>query len=120
MTIEEMNVVSHPSTDPIKGDRGIVGTATAGLTIKQQWHTAKTRLSLKAFARGLVKQGDQTAVDWFEHKGGSLNEKRNDKNNARVILERMASKAARRKSGGGKGKASAAEATAVAAISGGK
>jgi hypothetical protein len=78
-------------------------------------------LSLKAFARGLVKQGDKTAEDWMAHKKGSLNTKRTDKSMARIALERMASKAARKKSGGGKSKASsAAEATAVAAVKGGK
>jgi hypothetical protein len=83
-----------------KGDRGIVGEPTTSLTLKKMWADSKSRLSLKAFARQLVKEGNQLAVDWFAHKAGSLNVSRNDKNVARVMAERVATRAAHRKKKG--------------------
>jgi hypothetical protein len=126
------------------GERGEVGQPTAGLTIKQQWHEAHFTLkdvgdkhnprkrvwvrnhgapSLKRYARDLAKSGNQTAKDWFDHKAGSLNEERSEKNRTRISLEKTASKAARRKKSQGKqGKAAAdaTAATATAAVAGGK
>lgn len=102
------------------GDRGIVGTATPSLTVKQQWHakcfkesdandrnnhrkTTWKRLpktpSLKRFARELAASGDATAKAWLDNKLGSNSEKRSDKNIARVALERQATKASRKGTG---------------------
>lgn len=97
MSEENLVVVKQERT---KGNRGDVGIATAGLTIKQMWRGSKTRLRLRAFARDLVKQKNQVAIDWFAHKSGSLNQNRSDKNVARVLIERQATKAAHRKSKG--------------------
>lgn len=82
-----------------RGPRGEVGTATASLTIKQRWHASTTgkHVSLKSFARKLAAEGDQVAKDWLAHKAGSLNQKRSEKNVARVALERAATRAAHRK-----------------------
>lgn len=112
-----------------RGERGEVGKATAGLTIKQQWHEATHLLqdvgdknnphkrawvrkagtpSLKKFARQLLASGNQLAKDWFDHKAGSLNEERTEKNRSRATLEATASKAARRKKSQGKSKPAAA------------
>ena len=109
-----------------RGDRGELGIATAGLTIRQKWHEAHfTRvaaptkhnpgrriyvrnpggLSLKAFARGLVKDGDPTAKEWLSNKLGSKNQKRSDANIKAATEARQATKAAKRKKkgeGGGK------------------
>jgi hypothetical protein len=82
-----------------KGPNGIVGTATPGLTLKQMWAQSKSKLSLKAFARLQVKEGNEIAKNWFSNKAGSLNAVRNDKNVARVMAERTATKASKRKSG---------------------
>jgi hypothetical protein len=105
----------------VRGDRGEVGTATAGLTIKQKWreahfsrvdagdkHNPKKRIyvrnpgspSLKEFARSLKKEGDQVAKDWLAHKRGSLNQKRSDANVKAASDARIATKAAKRKKKG--------------------
>lgn len=76
-------LVSVGAAEKSRGDRGIVGKATSACTLKQRWAEAKKtnpRLSLKQFARGLVKTGDQNAKDWFAHKKGSLNMKRAEAN----------------------------------------
>lgn len=112
--------------EKVRGDRGELGTATAGLTIRQRWHEAhfsrvnagekhnpNKRIfvrnpgspSLKAFARALAKDGDQIAKDWFAHKRGSMNQKRSDANVKASMEARTATKAAKRKKkgeGGGK------------------
>lgn len=112
--------------EKVRGDRGELGVATAGLTIKQRWreahfsrvnagdkHNPNKRIfvrnpgspSLKAFAKALAKDGDQVAKDWFAHKGGSMNQKRSDANAKAAMEARTATKAAKRKKkgeGGGK------------------
>lgn len=120
-----------------RGDRGEVGEATAGLKIRQMWHEAHfsrkdvgdkhnprkrvwvhnpgPRVSLKRFARELLKAGDPVAKAWFANKLGAKNEKRSEKNQARVNLEKQATKAAKRKKAQGKqGKADAAAPAAPA------
>ncbi len=84
---------------PSRGPRGELGTATASKTIKKLWHASTTgkHLSLKEFARKLAADGDQIAKDWIAHKHGSLNQKRSEKNVARVALERSATMASRKK-----------------------
>lgn len=119
------------------GDRGEVGTATAGLAIRQKWHEAHftrkdvgdkhnprkriwvhnpgPRVSLKKFARELLKAGDPVAKAWFANKTGAQNQKRTEKNQSRISLEKQASKAARRKksqANQNKSKTEAAPATA--------
>jgi len=91
----EMTVVAMTT----KGERGIVGSPTPSLTLKQMWTQSKSKLSLKAFARLQVKDGNELAKTWFTNKAGSLNQARNDKNVARVMAERSATKASKRKSG---------------------
>lgn len=84
---------------PTHGNRGVVGTATPSSTLKKLWHLSQgkgPRLSLKRFARQLVKDGLQAAKDWFEIKTGVLNATRSDKNQARVSAERSATKLARK------------------------
>jgi len=109
------------------GPKGEVGTATAGLTIHQKWHEAHfTRVnaedkwnptkrvwvqnpgapSLKQFARQLLKDGDPVAKEWFANKRGAKNEKRSEANIKAQREAAMASKAARKKTKGGGGKAS--------------
>ena len=80
-----------------------VGKPTAAQSLKQRWQTtnAKENLSLKQYARQLLASNDADgkalASDWFDHKNGSLNETRNDKNKARIALERQATKSSRKK-----------------------
>jgi len=79
-----------------RGDSGVLGTATAGLTIRQLWHTANSGLSLKQFARQLLKGKDETkalvAREWFANKLGSKNAKRSDANQKAAIEASAASK----------------------------
>lgn len=80
--------------------RGDLGVATAGDTIKKRHRAEGNRLSLKVFARSLLKSGDQVAKDWFAHKKGALNQGRND-GNIKVAMEaRAATKAAKKKKKG--------------------
>jgi hypothetical protein len=62
--------------------------------------------SLKQFAKSQAAAGDELSRDWLDHKAGSLNEPRSDKNIKRILEEKMASKAARRKSKAGGSKSS--------------
>lgn len=95
----------------VRGPNGVVGTATASLTIKQMWHQAHFQLvdigdrtnphrkawapmpgriiSLKQFARSLASKGDPTAKDWFGRKRGSMNAKRSDAN-VKIAMEAAA------------------------------
>lgn len=98
---ENQVVVELPTSEPVKGERGVIGKATAGQTIKQRWQShALTRLSLKAYARGLAKDGDQVAKDWLAHKKGSLNQKRTDANIAMARTCAVATKTQKRKKKG--------------------
>lgn len=63
-------------------DRGEIGTGTPGRTMKRR-HYAETKgkgISLKAFAKKLAKDGDETAKQWFLNKKGAANMKRSDAN----------------------------------------
>jgi hypothetical protein len=64
----------------VRGDRGEVGTATPGLTMRQRWAESGQSVSLKTFARGLVREGDPVAKSWFANKRGFLNKKRSEAN----------------------------------------
>lgn len=125
-----------------RGDRGELGTATPKLTITQLWHAAHftrkdandkgnfrkrvyvpnpgPRVSLKKFARELLKAGDPVAKAWFANKQGAQNAKRTEKNASRITLEKQASKAARRKKSQGKQGKAATDAAAPAATAGKK
>jgi hypothetical protein len=119
------------------GERGEVGQATAGLTIKQRWHEAhftrkdvgdkhnpRKRVwvrnhgapSLKHYARDMAKSGDTVAKDWFAHKTGSLNTERTDANKTRISLEKQKTREAKRK----KGQAKSSKAEAAPAATAGK
>lgn len=80
-----------------RGSRGEVGKSTAGDRVKARYAKSGKNVSLKQFARGLVKTGDQDATDWFASKAGALNLSRSDKNKTRVALEKSMTKAAKAK-----------------------
>ena len=118
-----------------RGDRGELGQATPKLAIVQKWHEAHftrkdvgdkhnprkriwvpnpgPKVSLKKFARELLKAGDPVAKAWFANKGGAQNQKRTEKNVSRISLEKQASKAARRKKSQGNQNKAKTEATAA-------
>lgn len=100
-----------------RGSRGEIGTATAGLTIRQKWHEAHFQRvnaglksnpnkrvfvrvegtpSLKQFARQLLKDGDPVAKQWFANKLGAKNQKRSDANIKAARETGQATKAAKR------------------------
>lgn len=118
-----------------RGNRGELGVATAGKTIKQMWHEEHHVLqdvgdkhnprkqlwvkrsgapSLRKYAKGLAASGNDVAKAWFANKGGEKNDQRTEKNAGRISLEKQASKAARRKKSQGKQNKAAAETTAAA------
>lgn len=79
------------------GDRGQVGTASAGLTIWQQWQAGGKQGSLKQFARLQAAEGNQVAKDWFGNKLGRLNKGRTDANIRAAKEAAMKTKEAKRK-----------------------
>jgi hypothetical protein len=105
------------------GPRGIVGVATAACTIKRLWHEATHVLqnignsknprkqawirkagsvSLKKFARQLAaKENDHqtTAKEFFANKRGAKEQARSNTTLSRIMLEKQASKSARKSKG---------------------
>jgi hypothetical protein len=82
----------------VRGPRGVVGKATAGLTIKQLWKAdGDSRGSLREFARALRKGGNAVASAWFDHKKGSLNAKRTPANEVAARAAAAATHTERRK-----------------------
>jgi hypothetical protein len=136
--VEQKTEKKEETKEVSRGDRGEVGQATAKLSIVQLWHEAHftrkdvgdkhnprkriwvpnpgPKVSLKRFARELLKSGNAVAKEWFANKSGAKNQKRTEKNQSRITLEKQASKAARRKKSQGKqGKAAATDAAATTA-----
>lgn len=82
----------------VRGPRGVVGKATAGLSIKQMWKAdGDNRGSLREFARAMRKGGNVVAGAWFDHKKGSLNAKRTAANDIAARAAAAATHAERRK-----------------------
>ena len=95
-----------------KNARGNVGKSSAGDRVKRLYHQAhpkfkmnkdltekiylKPTMSLKAFARQLVKDENADAKDWFDSKAGALEVGRSEKNKTRVTLEASATKLAKK------------------------
>jgi len=115
------------SVQEVRGERGELGVATASLTIKDRWHSEHFKLvdtsdkahphrrtfvknagapSLKAFARALLKSGDENAKEWFANKRGDNRQERSEANVKLASLCASASKLARKKSKGGSSKKS--------------
>lgn len=122
---EESKPVVVKQQEHVRGDKGEVGQATAGLTIKQAYHhTHFTRISaedkrnpnkqewkrnsnapsLKQFARAQVLKGDPVAKDWLDHKNGSMDQSRTDANVALTKIISAATHLEKRKKSAGNGK----------------
>lgn len=108
MSVLDSDVVTENSTPaakpteapaPSRGSRGELGVASAGLTIWQQWKSANSHLSLKAYARQQIKEGNAVAKDWFANKKGAKDQARSDKSLQRMGAEKSATKLAKRKAG---------------------
>lgn len=115
-----------------KGEKGLVGEATASLTIKSLWRAEHFTLvdkgnkhnqhwvkrpgapSLKAYARKLVSAKNEVAISWFSNKSGGLNVARTDAKLAKIELEARASSASRKK-----GSQKSSKAAAPAAVGNG-
>lgn len=124
--MEDMKpVVEDTVVEVVKGPRGELGTSTTADRVKDAWHEKHFKTvelepdanhgrvrhvleaypnapSLKRYARDAAASGNQDAKDWLDHKAGSLNEPRSEKNIARAMIEAQASKAAKRKKSQGK------------------
>ena len=85
------------STEKTRKSNGIVGVASTSLQLKQRWALEGKGMSLKAFARKLLKAGDELVSDWFAHKEGVLNQDRTAANRQKADEANRASKAAKRK-----------------------
>jgi len=90
------NEVTQTTTNN-KGNRGEVGTATAGLSIRNLWRASGSNMRLKAFARQLLKGPDKdkalVAREWMSNKNGGKNAKRSDANIKAAIEASSKSKA---------------------------
>jgi hypothetical protein len=79
-----------------KGERGTIGIASASETLKKLWHTNGQNISLKRFARQLLKSDNkeqaQVSKEWMGNKTGSKNAKRSESNIIRVRAEASATK----------------------------
>jgi hypothetical protein len=96
--MSEDNVVSEKSdSKPSRGERGDVGVASAGDTMKKLHRATGRGLSLRVFARQLLKDGDPVAKEWFSNKKGAKNQKRSEKNIAAAQVAASATKASRKK-----------------------
>jgi hypothetical protein len=58
-------------------------------------------LSLKEFARRLVRDGNELAKDWFANKGGATVEARSKLKEERITAEKAATKSAKKSSKSG-------------------
>ena len=76
-----------------------------GKSLKARWKKSLSKLSLKQFARKLLKDDDVMVQQWFAHKSPTWHQEAKDlrlKNKgARISMEKNATKMARRKIKGG-------------------
>jgi hypothetical protein len=76
-------------------------------SLKARWKKSLSKLSLKQFARKLLKDDDVMVKQWFAHKSTTWHQEAKDlrlKNKGgRIALEKNATKMARRKIKGGGG-----------------
>lgn len=96
----ELEQKQEVTQTPSRGDRGELGVATAGDTMKQRHRSEGRGLSLKQFARKLEASGDKVAKEWFANKRGAANQQRSDANVKAAMEARTATKAAKRKKKG--------------------
>lgn len=89
--------VEVKSEDQKRGFRGEVGTGSAGSRLKGLYNKTAKAIEFKRFVRDLAKAGNADAKQWFANKKGAMNKKRSDATLARIMLERSATKQARRK-----------------------
>lgn len=72
--------------------------ASVSRTIKSLHAKNGNGLSLKEFARRLVRDDNELAHSWFDNKAGACDASRSEGNKTRVAAERTATKSAKRKS----------------------
>jgi hypothetical protein len=73
-----------------------MGDRAVGELIKNRWKKESRGVSLKQFARELLKKGDELAKRWFANKKGACNQKRSEANVKLTDLVRTATYNARR------------------------
>lgn len=108
VTVEQDTSVQfeQPATPTISRERGHIGQPTPSLTMKQLWRKAncmpkkkgvhKMRrldsVSLKQFARVMVKEGNTLASTWFANKDGATEKGKSDRTLNRLAQEKIAHK----------------------------
>lgn len=73
-----------------------VGTGTPGSRLKSLFHKSGRGLTLKQFVKDQFKAGNPDAKAWYANKAGKSNQKRNANNIKRILLEKQATKLAKK------------------------
>lgn len=89
-----------------RGQRGELGTGSAGIRLKNLHAKQGRGLSLKTFVRDQAKAGNPDAKEWIANKRGANQMKRSENSLKRIALERSATKLAKKSKGKGKSAAS--------------
>lgn len=99
----EAEVIEKAATTE-RGERGEVGTGSPGSRLKNLHAASGRGLSLKTFVRDQAKAGNADAKAWLDNKLGLNEMKRTKESEARILLQRNATKMAKKSKGkGGKG-----------------
>lgn len=87
-----------------RGERGELGTGSAGIRLKNMHAKQGRGLSLKTFVRDQAKAGNVDAKAWLDNKRGVNDMKRSENSVKRIAIEKNATKLAKKSKGGaGKG-----------------
>lgn len=84
-------------TNENRNGSGVVGKSTVSGRVKSRHRVEGKNLSLREFARKLMKSGDKDATDWFAAKAGALSLSKSDKNKQLAAACRAATKMSRSK-----------------------
>lgn len=87
-----------------RGERGELGTGSAGIRLKNLHAKQGRGLSLKTFVRDQAKAGNPDAQAWIANKRGANDMKRSENSIKRIAIEKNATKIAKKSKGkAGKG-----------------
>lgn len=99
----EVEVLEKAATTE-RGPRGEIGTGTPGSRLKQLHAESGRGLSLKTFVRDQAKAGNADAKTWIDNKKGLNEMKRTKEKETRILLQKSATKLAKKSKGkAGKG-----------------
>lgn len=96
--------VLEKAAEKVRGPRGEVGTGSPGSRLKQLYAESGRGLSLKTFVRDQAKAGNVDAKTWLDNKKGLNEQARTKESVARILLQKSATKLAKKSKGkAGKG-----------------